>query len=376
MTQSSSPLTQEDVERLLKDPSADGRSEVAAKMGRALDSDLSANERGMAEQVLLMLARDAAVQVRAALAESIRHSAHVPREVAMRLARDVDQVAFPLLRFSESLTEDDLVELVASTDDSGRDELAQRRTVSSRLAERLIELGNEGTVVRLMQNEGAEIDEVSFSRAVDRFGAASGVPEAIAHRRLIPPRIAERLVAMVSETVRQYLVSHHAMSPDVASDLILESRDRALKDLTGGDVARESAIALARRLHGNGTLTPALILRALCLGDISFCEAGMSVLSGVPLINAQKLMHDAGGKGFEALYQRSGLPEQQLDLFRVAMQVADETDFDGEQDGFERRRRRIIERILTFREGASGEEIEYLVQKLESLAAEPIAQHA
>jgi uncharacterized protein (DUF2336 family) len=373
MTQTSAPLSQEDVERLLQDPSADGRSEVAGRVGQSIESDLSAGERALAEQVLLMLARDAAVQVRAALAESIRHSAHVPREVALRLARDVDQVAFPLLRFSESLTDDDLSELVESTDDSGRDELAQRRTVSARLAERLIELGNEGTVVRLMQNEGAEIDEISFTRAVERFGAASNVPDAIAHRRLIPPRIAERLVQMVSDSVRQYLVSHHAMSPDVASDLILESRDRALKDLTGGDVARESAIALARRLHGNGTLTPALILRALCLGDTGFCEAGMSVLSGVPLINTQKLIHDAGGKGFEALYQRSGLPEPQLDLFRIAMQVADETDFDGEADAFERRRRRIIERILTFREGAAGEEIEYLVQKLESLEPE---QHA
>jgi uncharacterized protein (DUF2336 family) len=365
---SENTLTAADVQRLLEDPSADARGEIASKVGRSLDSALNESERGLAEQILLILARDAAIQVRAALARSVERSAHVPRDVAFALARDVEQVSLPLLRFSQSLTEEDLLTLVANTTDEGRLAMAGRDTVSARLSSRLVELGNEATVVRLMSNDGADVEEESHSRALERFGGNSAVPDAMAARRTLSPSIAERLVELVSEAVRTHLVEHHAMSPDVAAELVLEIRDRALKNMIGDQV--ESATSVATRLHKGGTLTPPLILRALCLGDAPFFEASLAVLSGIPLMNAQKLLYEGGKAGFGGLYGKSGLPADQLSLFQAAFDVACETDFEGEDDAFEQRRRRVIERVLTAHEGNDAPAAaDWLIAKLEALEA-------
>jgi uncharacterized protein (DUF2336 family) len=362
-------LTAADVQRLLEDPSAESRGEIASKVGRSLDSALNDAERGLAEQILLILARDAAIQVRAALARSVEKSAHVPRDVAFALARDVEQVSLPLLRFSQSLTEEDLLTLVATTTDEGRLAMAGRDSVSARLSSRLVELGNEATVVRLMANDGADIEAESHAKALDRFGSSSAVPDAMAARRVLPPAVAERLVDLVSEAVRTHLVEHHAMSPDVAAELVLEIRDRALKNMIGDQV--ESAISVATRLHKGGTLNAPLILRALCLGDAPFFEASLAVLAGIPLMNAQKLLYEGGKPGFDGLYGKSALPPEQLPLFRAAFEVACETDFESEEDAFEQRRRRVIERVLTAHEGDEGAPAaaEWLIAKLEALEA-------
>ena len=49
-----------------------------------------------------------------------------------------------------------------------------------------------------------------------------------------------------------------------------------------------------RHLRRNGRLTPSLMLRALCMGDVAILEASLSLLGKVPLTNARLLIHDAG----------------------------------------------------------------------------------
>ncbi len=46
------------------------------------------------------------------IAEGLRHSPHLPHDVARKLSNDIDLVALPLLTDSLVLTDEDLVELV------------------------------------------------------------------------------------------------------------------------------------------------------------------------------------------------------------------------------------------------------------------------
>jgi len=57
-------LTEEDVRRLTLDKSKDSRADVAEKVGRQIDTVLSADERALAEDIVRALARDVAVTVR------------------------------------------------------------------------------------------------------------------------------------------------------------------------------------------------------------------------------------------------------------------------------------------------------------------------
>jgi hypothetical protein len=117
-------------------------------------------------------------------------------------------------------------------------------------------------------------------------------------------------------------------------------------------------------------LSAPLILRALCLGDVSFFEASLAVLGNIPLMNTQKLLYEGAKAGFAGLYAKSGLPAEQQPLFQAAFEVARETDFEDEEDAFEQRRRRVIERVLTAHEGDDAPAAaNWLIAKLEALEA-------
>src|SRR6476646_12150539 len=104
-------LTQADVARLLAEPSAPARVEVADKLAREIDSPvLGEAELQIAQDILRIMAKDVELTVRGALSASLRAARRLPHEVALRLANDVEAVALPILAESPVLTQGDLVE--------------------------------------------------------------------------------------------------------------------------------------------------------------------------------------------------------------------------------------------------------------------------
>jgi uncharacterized protein (DUF2336 family) len=171
------------------------------------------------------------------------------------------------------------------------------------------------------------------------------------------------LVVMVSEKLRSYLVRHHELPISLATDIVLQSRERATLQFSLGS-SEHQLERLVRQMHRNRRLTPFLVLRALCLGDLPFFEMAMAVMADVPVINARILIHDAGPNGLASLYEKAGMPPRLLPAVRVAADVVRGTEFDGGEHDRERYRSRVITRILTQFEDLPQEDLDYLVDKL------------
>src|SRR5260221_10002186 len=93
-------LSEHDIRMLLKGGPADERAVVAHRLCRHMDrADLTDEERIEAQEILRVMAADAAELVRRALAVTLRASPLVPRDVANRLARDIESIALPILNF-------------------------------------------------------------------------------------------------------------------------------------------------------------------------------------------------------------------------------------------------------------------------------------
>jgi uncharacterized protein (DUF2336 family) len=359
-----STLTQADVARLLAEPSVEVRAELAAKMAQEIDSThLTPDELAIAQDIARLMARDVAETVRRALAESLRRAAHLPRDVALRLAHDVEAVALPILSDSPVLSETDLIAILRQADPARQQAIASRNDVSEPVADALITGAAESAVVALLRNKAARIGEPSLLRAVDRFAGSEAVKTGLVHRVNLPMTVAERLIVMVSEELRNYLLSHHALSPSVASDLVLQSRERAIIGLSSR-ASRHELETLIRQMQRHQRLTPSLILRALCMGDLAFFELALAVRAQVPAENAQVLVRDAGGKGLASLYRKAELPETLLPVFRVAVDAVNSTALDGGERDFERYRARVITRILSQCDDFAPDDLDYLVSKL------------
>lgn len=359
-----SALSQADVDRLLTESSAQTRAEVASKLGRDLDGlTLTDTELRTAQDIIRIMAKDVEVTVRSALSKSLRRATRLPHDVALFLANDVEAVALPILANSLVLTDEDLIDVVRRGSAVKQAAIAGRPDVSEPVSAALVTRGDETAVTVLMRNAGARISEQTLSQAIDRFAHSDAVKESIARRETLPITITERLIVLVSDRLREYLVVHHKLSPALATDIVLQSRERATLDLSNG-LGAQHLQDLVAQMYRSGRLTPTLVLRALCIGDMAFFEAAIAAMAAVPVENARILIHDGGRKGFAAIYEKSGLSPDLFPAFRAATDVIDHTMFDGGARDMERFRSRVITRMLTQFDDFDPDDLDYLVAKL------------
>ena len=355
--------------RLAAKPDAAARTDVATGIGRALDAGaLSNSERAIARDIVRHLAADVERQVRESLAKAVRASADLPHDVAMALASDVATVAAPILTDSTVLSDHDLLAVIEAGDSAKQLAVAGRSHVSESVAEALVERGDEDVVVAVVTNPGAELREPALDRALDRFGDSPRLQEPMIGRSELPISVSERLVSVVSERLRDELVKRHAMSADLATDLVLDGRERATLALISDTEQPDQVAKMVAEMHAHGRLTDSILVRAACTGDLSFLELGLAVRTGVPIVNAKALVHDAGRKGLSALIERAGIAKRDQPVLRAAVVAACETELGDAPGGRERFAEIVIERVLTTFDageaGVSEEDAEYLIKKL------------
>ncbi len=369
-----SKLSKKDVAHLLNDPTPENRAAMAENVAADFEGQaLNEAEREIAKEIFRALVKDAEVRVREALSLHLKSSVDLPHDVALALARDVDSVALPMLKYSEVLSDDDLIEIVRASGSPKQVAVAERPRVSSRVAGALIDTHNESAVAHLVANEGAELNEQQFGQVMQEYEDSTQVSDSLARRPNLPPAISEQLVSALSCKLESYLKAKHDLPADKISNVILQARERATVTLISEGSSDDELERLIEQLHTKGRLTPSLMLRALCMGDLNFFEMAMARLAGVPVQNARTLIHDQGRLGLESIYLRAGLPERLFAAVRAGVEVIEETDYDGGENDRRRYVERMLERVLTQCEDPSeriGEDdIEYLINKLQQIAA-------
>jgi uncharacterized protein (DUF2336 family) len=350
-----------DVENLRADPGAAARAEIAKRLGSDLDNTvLTGDELRKAQDIICVLAKDIEVEVRRALATSLRRSTRLPRLAAIAMANDVDTVALPILASSLVLTNDDLLEIVRRGSSAAQTAIASRKNVSEEVSEALVTHGDETAVTMLMRNATSQVNEKTLSLALDRFGQSDPVMRSMAHRPTLPIAITERLVTMVSDELQHYLVTHHNVPRSLAAQLTTSSREAAVLRVSEGH-PEETMQSLAEQVAARGRLTPTLLLRALSKGDMAFFEAAFAKLASIPVENARTLIHDSGAKSFASLYKASDLPKNLLPAFRAMLDVIQATDPKSGQRDKEDLRDIVIARAKTIAQGYTADEMKILL---------------
>ena len=364
-------LTKKDVERLVADPSADVRAVTAAKVAKTLDKkELSPNEKSIAEDVIRIMVHDAEVIVRKTLADNLKDNPYIPHDVAKILARDIEEVAVPIIRSSQVFTSDDLIEIIEMNSEPKTIAVASRITVAPEVASIIGEKGTEKALATLIANEGADILVPTFNIMIERFPKSEIVQMPLVKRVKLPVAVAEKLVNIVSDEIRQTLVTRHDLPEDIVSDIIVRAREETtIRISASSDV--DDLQKMISGMNKCNRLTPSIIIRAICMGDIKFFEYSMAELSGLPILNCRALIHDAGELGLKRLYEKSTLPEKYFPIFRAAVDIIAENDYYNDYGDTKNFSRRTIERILTKisedNDDMEDDDIEYLLGRLSLL---------
>lgn len=361
-------LTVEDVQILLKDPSDTAKATLGEKVASQIDNpELSQAERTLAVSIIEHLAQDTAVIIRKALAHNLKTSRTIPRNVALKLANDISDVALPIIEFSSVLTDEDLISIINTGSAEKQIAVARRPVVSNRVVGALIETNNEDVVVELVSNPGADIQEQNYNRVIEKFPKSERIHEGLITKRKLSPVIQEKLMHLVSDHLKKQLVKLANISTEEVDDLVDATREKETISRITSVSDTESIESLVRSMAQQSRLTPSIILRAICLGDINFFEHAIALLAQVPLYNAKILIYDTGKSALETLLRKAKMPENLIPAFVVAVNVRKETDYDGGENDQIRFRRRMIERILTQYEGMGEDNLNYLLNKFSDL---------
>jgi uncharacterized protein (DUF2336 family) len=309
-------------------------------------------ERDVLRRILHIVAQDAEIRVRQALAETLADKTAAPHDVVLALARDDELVASSILRMSEVLTPDDIVAIIQSQKNHVKmAAIAERRGVPPAVCMALIEHGNDVIAGKLLQNPGAELSETGLNRIVDRYGKAKAIQSEIISRDALPATVIEKVVSLVSTELLTRLTERHKLPEAVSTKLALEMRDRAVFGFTFG-LSSEGMSNLVDQLLSENRLTPGLVLRSLVVGNLELIVHTMALRCQLGIDYARDRLIQADPAGVKKLWEAAELPANYLPLAMVAIGVLVDARSAGAHWPMDYCRAQIVERFLKERTDA------------------------
>lgn len=352
------------------------RAEATSALARAyLHSDLSNDDLAAAEGAMIMLLDDPSPLVRSAMAQVFASAQKAPRVVVQALAADQYDVAQPLLEFSPLLSDDDLIELIATGKPDVQATIAARPLLSRALAAAIAEVGTAEACLTLLENSDACLALFSVDRIVERFGHLAPIRENLLDRDDIPMRMRQSLLSKLSKQLAGFVAARQWLGADHAEDAAREACEKATVALAA-DTPYEEIGTLVAHLRESGQLTAGMILRALLSGNVVLFEEALAELAGMPIDRVTSYIHDKNVSGFRALYRKAELPDMAYPAFREALAALRDGVLVGEQGGAARLKRGMVERVLDACAAMRDETMASLVALLRRFAVEAAREEA
>ncbi|WP_245593415.1 DUF2336 domain-containing protein [Azospirillum halopraeferens] len=299
-----------------------GRDGVRAMLARklcrllpGLPPDRRETVTDVACRALEQLARDHATQVRAALASAITDVACAPPAVVRRLAADVERcVAEPILHGCATLTDDDLLAVIATRPETWRlAAIARRDRVGAPVADAIVATGDTAATGVLLDNDGAEIPEPTLERLVADAARQRAWQAGLARRAALPARLAVRLAGFVDRLVVDLLRTRRDFDDTTVAEIAATVRRRV--DWVAGRDPEEGGERRALRLHRTGRLDEAALGDALSWNERDFVRAALALAAAAPPAAVDAILGSGDGRAVTALVWRAGFG------MRCAMQV-------------------------------------------------------
>lgn len=316
-------LSQSDIAMLRADPTAEARALVARKLGEQADTLVETGHTDLVNEIFGFLVKDVEAQVRRSLAEAMASSPNLPLAVARTLARDDIDVARPILEESPVLGDEDLIEIVRTSAIQYSLAVAARDNVSENVSEALVNTGHRPVVARLLENDTAKISDKTYQRVLDDYGHDKEVQERLVKRMDLPGNVVERLTATIGKTIESSLIRERGIDAATAKDLMKTATQNATIIRVTRDSDETRLRRYMREQYEAGELTHDRVLWFLRAGDIASLEVAMSILAGVDVKHARRMLYHEDHRRLMALCMTAEFSAQHYVSLQAAVDAAE-----------------------------------------------------
>ena len=293
--------------RLARDRSDAGRKAFADALSDLFVADgdsLGAPERTLMYEILHRVIRDIELAMRAEVSRQLAGQPDVPRNLAMALANDEIEVAYPILTLSTVLLDEDLIEVAHERTLEHQAAIATRPEVSEAVCGALVELGDESVITTLLKNPNAHIAGATLEYLVEESKRVNALQEPILRRADLPGDLAARMVFWVSAALRQYILDNFAIDEGTIDDALEAT---ALDIIRSAPPRRRQSSRLAAALGAEGALSPELLVSALRDGEMRLFVALFERMTGLSERLIMDLAREPGGEGLAIACKACGV---------------------------------------------------------------------
>ncbi len=305
-------------DNLLQGQNENARISIAQRVGARLSTaDIPAAERQAAEALARQLAADAIERVRTALSTAVATATNLPRDLALKIAHDVDAVACPFLEITEVFSESDWEQLILTISRGAAVAVARRAKMPESLALTLARFGDTIVAEAFVENRAAPMTEPVCDTLIDRFESSTWILDKLADRDDLLTAIAARLTTLVSAKAREKLEQQYRLSEDAGSTMSKAEKLAILQLVRDTPVTHLPT--LVRQLNNDRKISHGLLLKALREDLLEFFAAALAETTRTPQRTVRPLILRGTASEVLAFFRKARLPAARLDDYWKAL---------------------------------------------------------
>lgn len=295
--------------RLAEDADDDVRSELARKIGRLmpdLRESRQARLRDLTIEAIETLSMDQLPQVRSALSESIKAIDNVPKDVILRLAKDVEEiVAVPVLEYSPLLNDADLVELIAAGVTMGAlPAIARRNGLSAEVSQSVVASADMPSIAALLHNKSANVHEETLDKIASEARYVEEIHEPLTLRPELSQRAIRRLSTFISRALLENLSERSGLDNRTRKALAEAVNERLVDDASADD---KLDAGFADHLAATGKLDDEVIQSAIEKSRRGFVVHALALMAKRSDAWVERILELHNGKATTAMVHQAGL---------------------------------------------------------------------
>ncbi|MGI9373468.1 MAG: DUF2336 domain-containing protein [Hyphomicrobiales bacterium] len=318
--------------------------------------------------VLNKLAIDQEMTVRHGLAQELVGESNVSADVVFAVVADFDEVALPFLAKTRSLNSRMITVIARVGDEARKATVAKRPDITEEIISVILKEGGVEATIALLSNENLNLSPRHYETILGAFGDERSVLDCMVRRTDLPAYLKVMMAKQVSQEMRRKIKNTDQNVAQASEKKIIKAEEIALLRIASGTKPRELE-HLVHYLVERGQLTPSILLRAACTGEMDFVVEALALLSSMPAERVRTLIYAKGALSLRAVHSKAALPKALFVPLRVAVDVENTRKQENAPKSADVFGRKMVECALTHYENLSDEQRNELLGMIGSYGA-------
>lgn len=283
---------------------------VVSDMCVSHDAPLTKSEALIAFDILERLYPDAQAQVRGSLAEKFALRADVPHSLIVSLANDSIDIARQVIMHSPVLNDEDLIKLIVERTRDYRAAVSVRKTVSAKVCDVLVYLGDEDVMINLAKNSGAHFSPHAFKRLVTASRTVHHLHDPLLHRPEMMPDLAALMYQWVNRSLKQYIAQNFGSSlSQILEDEIDQTTQSLMRNHTGAPSQTSGGSTSSPGADRQSSFPEAFsaLVIALRRSDMETVETELRSITRLPVQSVNRILYNDNGEALAVVCRAYGV---------------------------------------------------------------------